>query len=259
MSAIHVVFLGSSSVVGTNLSSPTTERYSALHQTWLRSNRNTHCRCSIVALAGIGLYEQQATGFSTPANRSGRPVNTTNNVTTALALRPDFLVLHQPNPGMDDFEDLWGATTVADYEDAVDNELIGLADNIRVLCANQGVGFAIIGSHPPTAAAKSTNSWTDNQITGRHYWNDTLATWCSGLGIPFADTWDDTAVGTNYSDAAHEVAPVYNAGDLAASKLLSDGVHHNATFLASTVEPTHVRSLGLATYRDRWTQLDVVA
>ena len=122
MSAIHVVFLGSSSVAGTNLSSPTTERYAALHQTWLRANRLSHCRCSVVALAGIGLYEQQATGFDgsayAGADRSARPVNTTNNITTALALRPDFVVVHQPNPGMDDFQNLWGATTVADYEDA---------------------------------------------------------------------------------------------------------------------------------------------
>lgn len=250
MSAIHVVFLGSSSVAGTNLTSPTTERYAALHQTWLRSNRNAHCRCSIVALAGIGLYEQQATGFSTPGNRSARPVNTTNNITTALALRPDFVVVHQPNPGMDDFQNLWSCVTVADYEDAVDNELIGLAGNIKTLCDAQGVGLAFIGSFPPTAAAKSTNSWTDAQITGRHYWNTQLGAQCATWGIPFCDCWDAVATGTGYNNATHEVAQ--------SGIMLADGVHMDAAYLSGTFEPTCVRPAGLVSYRDRWTQIDVV-
>lgn len=256
MSAIHIVALGSSSTAGTNLSSPTTERYGALLQTHLRSVRNTHCRVTVLALAGIGVYEQQVTGYSIPGNRSGVvSVNTTYNITAALALKPHMVLYHQSAWNFPEGQANWSLSTYSDFTSFADNEMVPLTQNIRTACINAGVLFRLLGAHPPTAAAKSTNSWSDAQIAGRHYCNDVCAT---TFGSEFIDYWDDVAVGTNLNDAGHEIAPVYNAGALAASKLLSDGVHMNATYLANTFVPNRLQTSDFATVNDRWTQIDVV-
>lgn len=272
MSALYVVVLGSSSSAGTNLPSPATERYAALLQTWLRANRlglaKGSCRVSVVALSGIGTYEQQATGTSIPGNRSGAvSINTSNNITFALAIRPkpDLIIYHQPASNMPEAQTAWSCSNVGDYEDIVDNEFGPITGGIVTAARSQTgangarIEVVVLGGHPPSAAAKATNSYTDAQITGRHYLNQWYAANAATYGYTFIDYWDDVALGTNYNDSSHEVAPIYNAGDLPASKLLSDGVHMNAPYLSGTFEPNHLRVPAWLALSQRYSLQDVVA
>jgi hypothetical protein len=266
MSQLFVVVGGSSSSLGTNLSSPTTQRYAALLQTWLRANRQGlakgHCRVSVVAFAGIGTYEQQVTGFTIPGNRSAVvSVNTSNNITAMCAVRPkpDVLIYHQTAGNMPEAQANWGCVTVQDFQDFVDNENGPLTGNIVTAAYGSGVKHVIVlGCHPVTAAAKTTNNWSSAQITGRHYLNHWYAAHAAQYGYQFIDYWNDVAVGTNYNDAAHEIAPAWDGVELTSKLIQADGVHMNATYLSSVFTPNRLQTAGLDTVLQWHNLLDIV-
>lgn len=238
MSALRAVFLGSSTTVGTNLSSPTTERYEALFRTYIRAARSIHCRTSVVALAGIGIYEQQATGFSTPGNRSETPVNTSTNITTALATKPTIVFLHQPAANIPEAIADWSLTTQAAIEDFLLNEQLALVRNIRTLCIAASVRFVCIGSHPIALSVLTAEESAANFNGCREYWNDILRADNPGN---FIDYWDDIDDGTGNGDP---------------NLLLADGRHPNALGGVPMLEG-QLEAAGFDTWQNRLTPLDI--
>lgn len=238
MSSIRVTVLGSSSAAGTNLSSPTTERYAALFQTWLRANRNSHCRVQVVALAGIGLYEQQATGFSIPGNRSGQvSVNTSVNITFALAQKPHLLVLHQPAGNLPEALANWGFTTQSGLEGFVNSEQGALVDNIANACASAGVEFRVLGSHPLVESVMSQAQLDANYQLVQRYWDNWLL---DNYGSRCVSYFDDVVGGDTYGNS---------------SLYLVDGHHLNTTGLA--FPEAGLEALGFDTWNDPVSATDI--
>lgn len=237
MSSLRVTVLGSSSTVGTNLSSPTTERYAALYQTHLRSARSVHCRVQIVATAGIGLYEQQATGFSTPANRVGAaPVNTSFNITTALAQKPQLLILHHPAGNQPEAIANWLFTTLSGLQ-TFNLEQLGLVQNIEALCRAASCEFLVMGSHPLLTSVLTQAEATAELNLARKDWNDLLAATYPGRFVNYFADIDD---GTGQADS---------------NKVLVDGRHCNTTGL--TFVEAALEAKGFSTWQSRVTPLDI--
>lgn len=199
MSSIRVTVLGSSSAAGTNLADPANERYAALLQTYLSSGRSTHCRVQVLALAGIGLYEQQATGYSTPANRVGAsPVNTSFNITRALAQKPQVLVLHHPAGNLPECLSAWSMTTEAELKTFIDTEQMRLVANIADLCAAAHCEFRVLSPHPLLQSVLSQAQITANYVACQKYFRDALV---RDYGSRCIDYWPLVAGSDGYGQA----------------------------------------------------------
>lgn len=240
--------LGSSSA--NNFSLNAGEGVTDLLRTHLQSVRSSHSRVTLVAQNGIGLIEQCPTGYAVPAALNGIvTVNTSLNITFSLAKRPDVVIVWQPAANLPEYEDNVGLTTVAEYEDAIDNDMIPAMQAIQTACLNQGCAFYCIGSHSMTAAGKTTNGVTTAQMTGRHYWDIRLA---ATFGASYINGgWDDYSIGTGYDDAAQEVAIASGVMDT------GTGSHYNAA-TSSAFFTARVVPVGLAGLRDRRNAIDVV-
>lgn len=239
MSAIRISFLGSSSTVGTGLTNPTTERYEALFRTYIRGARSSHCRTAVYAVAGMGIYEQQVTGYAIPGNRSGVvSVDTSNNVTAALSFKPHILILHHPAGNMPEAIGSWGFTTESALKGFMDSEQDNLVVNIYNACLSAGVEFRVMGSHPVTSASLSAEEQAANLNVVRKYWNDKLkARW----GSRFIEYWSAIDDGTGNGNA---------------SLLTSNGRHCNTSGIAAGPEPA-LEAAGISTFNNRLTALDI--
>lgn len=216
MGSLRVTIHGSSSAAGTNLADPANERYAALFQTYVRAGRSTHSRVQVVALAGIGLYEQQATGYSTPANRVGAsPVNTTYNITAALAQKPQLLVLHHPAGNLPECLSAWSITTEAGLKNFIDTEQMGLVANIATLCQAASCEFRVLSPHPLLESVLSQAQIDSNYVVCQKYFRDALV---STYGARCLDYWPLVAGGDGYGVAAN---------------MLPDGNHLNPTGIAA--------------------------
>lgn len=245
MSAIHVIFLGSSSANEFGLSPG--EGSPSLLRAHLQSVRSSHCRVTIMASNGVGLIEQCPTGYTVPSTLSGIvTVNTTLNITAALARRPDVLIMWQPAANMPEYEDNVGFTTVGQYEAVVDSEMIPAMQAIQTACLNQNVAFYTIGSHTMTSVGKVNN--TDAQVTGRHYWDLRMA---EVFGSSYIDGgWNAYSVGTAYNNPTEEMA----AGSYMD---VATGAHFTAATSVLFTD-AYLKTLGLETFRDRRNALDIV-
>lgn len=91
--AINVVVLGSSTAVGYLLADPATS-WVRRYETFLTSER-TGSKVTKLAVSGYSTFELQPTGSSNP---NGRPaVDSAHNVTAALLLRPDAIIVNLPS------------------------------------------------------------------------------------------------------------------------------------------------------------------
>lgn len=239
MSSLRVTVVGSSSAAGTNLSDPANERYAALFQTFLRANRSTHCRVQVLALAGIGLYEQQATGYSTPANRVGAsPVNTSFNITLALTQKPQVLILHHPAGNMPEALANWGCTTESAMQDFIDSEQMGLVANIEALCRAASCEFRVLSPHPLLQSVLSQAQINCNYVQCQKYFRDALV---STYGSRCLDYWPLVAGGDGYGVAGN---------------MLVDGNHLNTTGVAAGPEAV-LEAAGLEDLNDHLTPVDI--
>lgn len=239
MSATRTAFLGSSSTVGTDLSSPTTERYEALFRTYIRNARSSHCRTGVYAVAALGLYEEQATGYSIPGNRSGAvSIDTNNNITAALSFKPHVLILHHPAGNMPEAINSWGFTTETALKGFMASaEQLGLVQNIYSACLSAGVEFRIMGSHPVAATSLSAAEQAANLNVVRKYWNDMLK---ATYGYRFIEYWSSIDDGSGNGNA---------------SLLTPNGRHCNTSGLVF-VEAA-LEAAGLSTVNNRTTPLDI--
>ncbi len=239
MSSLRVRVLGSSSSAGTNLSNPTTERYAATFQTWLRANRSSHCAVGVTALAGIGLYEQQVTGYSTPANRVAvAPVNTAQNITTALATMPQVLILHHPAGSMPEALANWSFTTEAGLKNFIDTEQMGLVANIKTACDSARVEFFVLSPHPLLQSVLSQAQIDSNYVVCQKYFRDALV---STYGSRCLDYWPLVAGGDGYGQSG---------------LMLVDGNHLNTTGIAAGPEVV-LEAAGLDRMHNWRTPLDI--
>lgn len=238
MSATRTAFLGTSSTEGKNLTNPTTERYEALFRTYIQGARSSHCRTAIYALAGLGLYDQQATGFSIPANRQDLcAIDTARNITAALTFKPHVLILHHEGCHLTDGCTTWGYTTEIALKGFFDSEIPPLVANIAKACADAGVLFRLMGLHPLVASVRTSAEIAANINVVRKYAHDALSRIYSGR---FIDYWSSIDDGTGNADA---------------SKMLADGHHCNTTGLAFVEAALEVA--GLATLNNKTTPLDI--
>lgn len=239
MSSLRVTVLGSSSAAGTNLADPANERYAALFQTYLRANRSTHCRVSVVALAGIGLYEQQATGYSTPANRVGAtPVNTSLNITFALAQKPQLLILHHPAGNLPECLSTWGITTEAGLKNFIDTEQMGLVANIAALCQAAHCEFYVLSPHPPLLSVLSQAQLDSGHLVCQNYFGDALV---ATYGARCLDYRALVAGGDGYGQSA---------------LMLPDGVHLNTAGVAAGPKVV-LEAAGFTALHNRVTPVDI--
>ena len=240
MSSLRVTVLGSSSAAGTNLADPVNERYAATFQTYLRAGRSSHCRVQVVALAGIGLYEQQATGYSTPANRVGAcPVNTGVNITFALAQKPQVLILHHPAGNLPECLSQWSITTEAGLQNFIDTEQMGLVANIKTLCDTARCEFYVLSPHPLLESVLSQAQIDSNYVLGGQlYFRDALV---SAYGARCLDYWPLVAGGDGYG---------------VAGTMLVDGNHLNTTGIAAGPEAV-LEAAGFPRLHNARTPLDI--
>jgi len=244
MSALHVVMLGSSSANNFGLAAG--EGTTDLLRTHLQSVRSSHCRVTLLAQNGMGLTEQCPTGYSVPASLPA--VNTSFNVTFALARRPDAVIIWQPAANMPEYQQApFSFTTVGQFENAIDTDMIPAMQAIQTACVNQGVAFFCIGSHPSGAGAIPSNI-SVAQATGRHYWDMRLA---AVFGTSYIDGgWNRYAVGSTYNNSTAEKA---TPGTMDAGSDSHFTAATSSDFFTNIIVPR-----GFAELRDRRNAIDVV-
>jgi hypothetical protein len=106
MRAIRVCVLGSSTAAGTNLSSPTTERWPAHYASYIAAAR-PGSTVALVARASLNTYHALPTGTTNPGNRDA--VDTSFNITTAIATSPNVIIVNI-NSDFGRAHDTWGVT-----------------------------------------------------------------------------------------------------------------------------------------------------
>lgn len=227
--------MGSSEATGKNLVDPANQSYPALLIAHLKAQRTTHCRSTVVAAAGGGLFEQQATGWPMPANRAGVvQVNTAVNITVALAWMPHVVIVHHPSAHMSDAVANWGTTTEASLKAFLENEQIPLLANLDALCLAHGVLMVVAGSHPLDPVAISAPELAANLGACRKHWNDLQR---AAYPERFIDYYD----------------AIEQAGT--AATMLADGRHCNTTGLA--LMESALEAFGLSTWRNVLTAVDI--
>jgi len=206
MRAIRVCVLGSSTAAGTNLSSPTTERWPAHYATYLAAAR-PGSTVALVARASLNTYHALPTGTTNPGDRTA--VDTSFNITAAIATFPNIIIVNI-NSDFGIAHDTWGITDFTTPTTGyVDAELLPNLQTIADEAEALGIQVWFTDGQPVDTGwggLAITQAEIDARVYGK---NRVQATWPTRF-IPF---WAVLA------------AP---DGTITDSDVLVDGVHPDA-------------------------------
>lgn len=188
--AFHIVVLGSSTAAGSGPSSP--------DSTWVNRYRrhlqgiNAGNQVTNLAVGGFTTYRLMPTGYIPPASRPAP--DTTHNITTAINLNPDVIIINMPSNDVSNgftvaeqlhnFDTIIGLATLAGipvWISTTQPKNYGSQTNINMQIEVRDSIFAIYGSH-------AIDFWT------------TIAT-PSGTIDPLYDSGD----GTHLNNAGHRI------------------------------------------------------
>ncbi len=93
---ITIVVLGSSTSFGTGASHKDSS-YLGRYNRFLSDSVNKNCVIYNLAISGYSTYLIQPSGFIPPQNRSSSIPDTLRNITRAISLRPDAIILNFPS------------------------------------------------------------------------------------------------------------------------------------------------------------------
>ncbi len=238
MRAIRVCVLGSSTAAGTNLSSPTTERWPAHYANYLAAAR-PGSTVALVARASLNTYHALPTGTTNPGDRTA--VDTSFNITTAIATFPNVIIVNI-NSDFGIAHDTWGITDFTTPGTGyVDAELI---PNLQTIADEaEALGIQVwFTDGQPVDTGWGSNPITQPEIDARIYGkNRVQATWPTRF-IPF---WSVLA------------AP---DGTITDADVLVDGVHPDSGITPSLSDAAEQSTLEAQfEASDMATPLDIVS
>lgn len=194
-----IVVIGSSTSAGAG---PTVSdsAYVNRYRKFLVDSVNAGCTVVNLAVGGATTYKMQPTGFIPPSNRSGYPVDTAKNITKAISLAPDGIIINYPSND---------ASSSFTFQEQKDNFL-------RVMAKADSANI------PVWITTTQPRNFTDtarlNNLVRMRDWLNT--TYGPDHNIDF---W------TGLADSAGKIIPAYNSGDgvhlnNAAHRILNDRV-----------------------------------
>lgn len=194
-----IVVIGSSTSAGAG---PTVSdsAYVNRYRKFLVDSVNAGCTVINLAVGGATTYKMQPTGFTPPPNRSGFPADTARNITKAISLAPDGIIINYPS------NDAGSAFTVQEQKD----------NFLRVMAKADSAHI------PVWITTTQPRNFTDtarlNNLVRMRDWLNT--TYGPDHNIDF---W------TGLADSVGKIIPAYNSGDgvhlnNAAHRILNDRV-----------------------------------
>lgn len=119
-----IVVLGSSTSAGTGPTS-SDSAYVNRYRKFLIDSVNAGCTVVNLAIGGATTYKMQPSGYVPPSNRSSFPVDTARNITKAISLAPDAMLINYPSND---------ASSSFTFQEQKDNFLrvMALADSARI-------------------------------------------------------------------------------------------------------------------------------
>jgi lysophospholipase L1-like esterase len=194
-----IVVIGSSTSAGAG---PTVSdsAYVNRYRKFLVDSVNAGCTVVNIAVGGATTYKMQPNGYTPPSNRSGFPVDTAKNITKAISLAPDGIIINFPS------NDAGSSFTFQEQKD----------NFIRVMAKADSAGIPVWIT--TTQPRNFTDTARQNNLIRMRDWLNT--TYGPDYNIDF---W------TGMADAVGNILPAYNSGDgvhmnNAAHRILNDRV-----------------------------------
>ena len=210
-----IVVIGSSTSAGSGASVPDSA-YVNRYRKFLMDSVNAGCTVINLAIGGATSYKMQPTGYTPPANRSGFPTDTARNITKAISLAPDGIIINYPS------NDAASGFTLQEQKD----------NFLRAIAKADSAGI------PVWVTTTQPRNFTDTaqlnkQIAMRDWINTTYGP------LHNIDFWTSIATTTG------TIVPAYNSGDgvhlnNAGHRVLNDRVKVRGIHVALCAIPTHI-------------------